>query len=79
MPTLPLAASACDDGCPTIGMTISPSGKILAVSWGTGVQFFHFNGANQPAEAIAQAAQAFGQDDDITVLTLTFVTAAVPA
>jgi serine phosphatase RsbU (regulator of sigma subunit) len=25
----------------------------------------------QPAEAIAQAAQAFGQDDDITVLTLT--------
>lgn len=26
----------------------------------------------QPAEAIAQAAQAFGQEDDITVLTLTF-------
>ena len=26
--------------------------------------------SNQSAEAIAQAAQAFGQDDDITVLTL---------
>jgi serine phosphatase RsbU (regulator of sigma subunit) len=26
--------------------------------------------STQPAEAIAQAAQAFGQDDDITVLTL---------
>jgi serine phosphatase RsbU (regulator of sigma subunit) len=24
----------------------------------------------QPAEAIAQAAEAFGQDDDITALTL---------
>jgi hypothetical protein len=28
--------------------------------------------STQSAEAIAQAAQAFGQDDDITVLTLTF-------
>jgi hypothetical protein len=31
----------------------------------------------QPAEAIACAAQAFGQDDDITVLT--FSRAGVPA
>jgi sigma-B regulation protein RsbU (phosphoserine phosphatase) len=31
----------------------------------------------QPAEAIARAAQAFGQDDDITVLTLSY--AGVPA
>jgi hypothetical protein len=35
--------------------------------------------STQSAESIAQAAQVFGQDDDITVLTLTFVTAAVPA
>jgi len=27
--------------------------------------------SNQPAEAIAFAAQRFGQDDDITVLTIT--------
>ena len=27
--------------------------------------------STQPAEAIAQAAQAFGQEDDITVLTVT--------
>ena len=33
--------------------------------------------STQPAEAIAIAAQAFGQDDDITVLTLSF--AIVPA
>jgi len=33
--------------------------------------------STQPAGAIASAAQAFGQDDDITVLTLSF--AAVPA
>jgi sigma-B regulation protein RsbU (phosphoserine phosphatase) len=31
----------------------------------------------QPAEAIAGAAQAFGQDDDITVLTVSY--AGVPA
>ena len=29
--------------------------------------------STQPAEAIAQAAQQFGQEDDITVLTLNFV------
>ena len=28
--------------------------------------------STQPAEEVAQAAQAFGQEDDITVLTLTF-------
>jgi serine phosphatase RsbU (regulator of sigma subunit) len=33
--------------------------------------------STQPAEAIACAAQAFGQDDDITVLTMSF--AGVPA
>ena len=27
-------------------MSMSPSGKILAVAVGTGIQFFHFNGAN---------------------------------
>ena len=31
-------------------MTISPSGKILAVSVGTGVRFFHFNGAEPITE-----------------------------
>ena len=31
--------------------------------------------SNQPAEEIAAAAQAFGQEDDITVLTLTFAPA----
>jgi serine phosphatase RsbU (regulator of sigma subunit) len=39
----------------------------------TGALFgFERTGAlsTQPAEAIAQAAQAFGQDDDITALTL---------
>lgn len=35
--------------------------------------------SNQSAEAIAQAAQAFGQEDDITVLTLSFVPADVLA
>jgi serine phosphatase RsbU (regulator of sigma subunit) len=29
--------------------------------------------SKQPAEAIAQAAQAFGQDDDITALTLALI------
>jgi phosphoserine phosphatase RsbU/P len=33
--------------------------------------------STQPAEEIARAAQAFGQQDDITVLTLTFVPAEV--
>jgi hypothetical protein len=33
--------------------------------------------STQPAEAIAAAAQAFGQEDDITVLTLTFAPAEV--
>jgi hypothetical protein len=33
--------------------------------------------SGQPAEAIAHAAQVFGQDDDITVLTLTFAPVAV--
>jgi serine phosphatase RsbU (regulator of sigma subunit) len=28
--------------------------------------------STEPAEKIAQAAQAFGQEDDITVLSLTF-------
>jgi serine phosphatase RsbU (regulator of sigma subunit) len=31
----------------------------------------------QPAAEIADAAKAFGQDDDITVLTLTFASAGV--
>ncbi|HEY3627593.1 MAG TPA: PP2C family protein-serine/threonine phosphatase, partial [Terracidiphilus sp.] len=35
--------------------------------------------SNQSAEAIAAAAQAHGQEDDITVLTLTFAPAEVPA
>ena len=29
--------------------------------------------STQPAEAIAQTAQVFGQEDDITVLTLAFI------
>jgi phosphoserine phosphatase RsbU/P len=33
--------------------------------------------AQEPAEAIAQAAQRFGQEDDITVVTLTMLPAAV--
>ena len=33
--------------------------------------------SSQSAEAIAQAAKAFGQEDDITVLTLTFASAEV--
>jgi serine phosphatase RsbU (regulator of sigma subunit) len=33
----------------------------------------------QPPEAIARAAQAFGQDDDITVLSLSFAGAQAPA
>jgi hypothetical protein len=35
--------------------------------------------STQPANAIASAAQAFGQDDDITVLTLSFAGASAPA
>jgi hypothetical protein len=31
----------------------------------------------QPAEVIAQAAQTFGQDDDITVLTVTLASSAL--
>jgi hypothetical protein len=34
--------------------------------------------STQSAESIAQAAQAFGQEDDITVLTVTFVPVEVP-
>ncbi len=33
--------------------------------------------STEPAEKVAQAAQAFGQEDDITVLTLSFVPAGV--
>ena len=33
--------------------------------------------SEQPAEEIAEAAQEFGQEDDITVLTLTFAPAEV--
>jgi uncharacterized membrane protein YgdD (TMEM256/DUF423 family) len=35
--------------------------------------------STQPAEAIAAAAQAFGQEDDITVLTVSLARAGVPA
>ncbi len=35
--------------------------------------------STQPAEAIASAAQAFGQDDDITVLTLSYAGVPAPA
>jgi hypothetical protein len=35
--------------------------------------------AAHPAEQIAQSAEAFGQEDDITVVTLTLTGAAVPA
>jgi serine phosphatase RsbU (regulator of sigma subunit) len=35
--------------------------------------------STQSAEQIAAAAQAFGQEDDITVLTLTFAPALKPA
>lgn len=35
--------------------------------------------STEPAERIANAAQQFGQEDDITVLTLEFETVAVPA
>jgi hypothetical protein len=52
--------------------------QLAAFPWG---KFFAFerirNISNQSAEAIAQAAQAHGQEDDITVLTLTFAPAEV--
>lgn len=35
--------------------------------------------SREPAHAIGQAAQAFGQDDDITVVAVDFAGAAVPA
>ena len=35
--------------------------------------------STQPAQQVAQAAQSFGQEDDITVLTLSMAPAAVPA
>jgi serine phosphatase RsbU (regulator of sigma subunit) len=34
--------------------------------------------STQPAESIAKAAQRWGQEDDITVLTLTFASAEMP-
>ncbi len=44
-------------------------------------ELFGFERATQlstePAEKVAQAAQAFGQEDDITVLTVTFAPAGV--
>jgi hypothetical protein len=46
MPTLTITSESCDDGCPPIVMAMSPSGRILAVSVETGVQFFHFNAAD---------------------------------
>jgi hypothetical protein len=35
--------------------------------------------STQPAESIAKTAQAFGQDDDITVLTISRNAATTPA
>jgi WD40 repeat protein len=46
MPILTITSESCDDGCPPIEMAMSPSGRILAVSVETGVQFFHFNAAD---------------------------------
>jgi hypothetical protein len=46
MPTLTITSESCDDGCQPIEMAMSPSGRILAVSVETGVQFFHFNAAD---------------------------------
>jgi hypothetical protein len=34
--------------------------------------------SDEPAEKVAQAAQQFGQEDDITVLTLRFAPAEAP-
>lgn len=64
---------------PSAQLTLLTDGVIEARS--TSRQLFGFERtatlSTQPAEEIARAAQAFGQEDDITVLTLTFAPAEV--
>ena len=83
---LPLGALP-DTAFPTRRFQLSEGESMLLVSDGviearnSSGELFGFertrNLSSQPAETIAQAAQAHGQEDDITVLTLTLASVAV--
>jgi stage II sporulation SpoE-like protein len=84
--SLPLGAIACNS-FPVFRLELSPGDSLTLISDGVieaqnpSDELFGFERtaaiSTQPAEAIAHAAQQFGQEDDITVLTLTFAPAGV--
>jgi serine phosphatase RsbU (regulator of sigma subunit) len=84
--SLPLGAIACNS-FPVFRLELSPGDSLTLISDGVieaqnpSGELFGFERtaaiSTQPAEAIAHAAQQFGQEDDITVLTLTFAPAGV--
>jgi hypothetical protein len=64
-----LNSTNTDENAPVISgwpnsMSISPSGKVLAVALGTGIEFFHFNGANP----ITKFTGIIGLSGSITVM-----------
>jgi hypothetical protein len=79
--SLPLGAVACNS-FHVFRLELSPGDSLTLISDGVieaqnpSGELFGFERttaiSTQPAEAIAHAAQQFGQEDDITVLTLTF-------
>jgi hypothetical protein len=72
-------AECCFQLVPNQQLTLLTDGVVEARDQAGALLGFDRSAAlsTQPAEAIAGAAQAFGQDDDITVLTLSY--ASVPA
>ena len=84
--SLPLGAVACS-AFPVFRFELSPGDSLTLISDGVieaqnpASELFGFERtaaiSTQPAKAIAHAAQQFGQEDDITVLTLTFAPAGV--
>ncbi|MGB7265631.1 MAG: PP2C family protein-serine/threonine phosphatase [Terracidiphilus sp.] len=83
---LPLGLAA-DSNYTESTLTLAPGGMLTLMTDGVVEarnaqgELFGFDHtqalSGQPAEAIAQAAQSFGQEDDITVLTLAFAPAEV--
>jgi serine phosphatase RsbU (regulator of sigma subunit) len=84
--SLPLGAIACNS-FPVFRLELSPGDSLTLISDGVieaqnpSGELFGFERtaaiSTQSAKAIAHAAQQFGQEDDITVLTLTFAPAGV--
>jgi len=84
--SLPLGTIACNS-FPVFRLGLSPGDSLTLITDGVieaqnpSGELFGFERtaaiSTQPAEAIAHAAQQFGQEDDITVLTVTFAPAGV--